>query len=122
MWKTFLAFPLLVYYGIEGQMAPSYQKTNDEKYPISTTEKPPAEKPNGYRNDEDPPPPPPPILPGDAYASQCKYEDVPFTDCDPFHLVKWRQMKLLLGGSHCESYKNETERCSSEDFPPGSSD
>ena len=116
MWKTFLAFLLLVY-GIEGQMAPSYQKTNDEKYPSTTSEEPPpAEK--TYTDDEAIGQPPV-VLPGDAYASQCQYEDVPFTDCDPFHLVKWRQMKLLLGGSHCESYKNETERCSSEDFPPG---
>lgn len=57
--------------------------------------------------------------PGDAYSMDCKYDDVPFTDCDPFHLVKWRQMKLTFGGSHCESYKNETKRCSPEDFPPG---
>ena len=28
-------------------------------------------------------------------------------------------MKLTFGGSHCESYKNETERCSADDFPPG---
>ena len=61
----------------------------------------------------------PPAHPGDAYDNDCKYDDVPFTDCDPFHLVKWRQMKLVFGGSHCESYKNETKRCSSEDFPPG---
>ena len=61
----------------------------------------------------------PPGHPGDAYDMDCKYEDVPFTDCDPFHLVKWRQMKLIFGGSHCQSYKNETERCSSDDFPPG---
>ena len=61
----------------------------------------------------------PPAHPGDSYDNDCKYDDVPFTDCDPFHLVKWRQMKLVFGGSHCESYKNETKRCSSEDFPPG---
>ena len=57
--------------------------------------------------------------PGDIYQNDCKYDDVPFTDCDPFHLVKWRQMKLIFGGAHCESYKNETKSCSSDDFPPG---
>merc|ERR1712037_975359 len=54
--------------------------------------------------------------PGDIYQNDCKYDDVPFTDCDPFHLVKWRQMKLIFGGAHCESYKNETKSCSSDDF------
>ncbi len=84
---------------------------------------PPAES-----GDSPPPPPPPPknyepakapAHPGDAYNPDCKYEDVPFTDCDPFHLVRWRQMKLTFGGSQCESYKNETEKCSTDDFPPG---
>ena len=108
MWKTFLASLLLVYGIAEGQMAPpSYQPS---EAPEAQTKKPPKE--------ESPSAPVAPV-PGDAYALECKYEDVPFTDCDPFHLVKWRQMKLLLGGSHCESYKNETERCSTEDFPPG---
>ena len=91
---------------------PSYQTSAKSPAPAPKAEKP--------KKEESPSPPAglPPV-PGDAYALECKYEDVPFTDCDPFHLVKWRQMKLLLGGSHCESYKNETERCSAEDFPPG---
>ena len=120
MCKTFLAFLLLVY-GIKAQMAPTYQKNNEEKYSLDKTEAPKEaqkepEKTTGYQPEKPAGYQP---VPGDAYALECKYEDVPFTDCDPFHLVKWRQMKLLLGGSHCESYKNETERCSSEDFPPG---
>ena len=96
------------------QMAPP--KYEEEK----TTEK--------YKENTEPLPPPPPEYrepskpsynPGNSFNSDCKYDDVPFTDCDPFHLVRWRQMKLIFGGSHCESYKNETERCSHDDFPPG---
>ena len=75
--------------------------------------------PHEYATDPYAKPAQPPGHPGDAYDSDCKYEDVPFTDCDPFHLVKWRQMKLIFGPNHCQSYKNETERCSTSDFPPG---
>ena len=97
-----------------------YLKYEEEEKTTKTTEK--------YKETNPPPPPEylskgepnkPSYNPGNAFDPDCKYEDVPFTDCDPFHLVKWRQMKLTFGGSHCESYKNETERCSADDFPPG---
>ena len=51
--------------------------------------------------------------------SDCKYDEPPYSDCDPFHLVKWRTLKLLSGPSHCESTKNDTKQCSSDQFPPG---
>jgi hypothetical protein len=99
-------------YGDKPAAASSYSPEPDYK-PASST---PAPPPPEYTQAE---PNKPPGHPGDAYNPDCKYEDVPFTDCDPFHLVKWRQMKLTFGGSQCESYKNETERCSTDDFPPG---
>merc|ERR1712064_151675 len=127
----FILWPLMAFTFVSSQMAPKYKevttkatyeektkayeektkaygkttKTSDSPYPVESYTQ-------GEMAD-------PPAHPGDAYDNDCKYDDVPFTDCDPFHLVKWRQMKLVFGGSHCESYKNETKRCSSEDFPPG---
>jgi len=116
---------------VSSQMAPKY-KEDAPKYKEATTKATYEEKTKAYgktTKTSDSPYPvesytqgemaDPPAHPGDAYDNDCKYDDVPFTDCDPFHLVKWRQMKLVFGGSHCESYKNETKRCSSEDFPPG---
>ena len=93
---------------------PKYEEEKStEKYKETTNPPPPPEyEPKGE-------PAKPSYNPGNVFDPDCKYDDVPFTDCDPFHLMKWRQMKLIFGGSHCESYKNETERCSSDDFPPG---
>ena len=98
---------------------PKYSKevsSTSEKYTKEAKEEESPVLPPEYRQAN---PANPPGHPGDAFNPDCKYEEVPFTDCDPFHLMKWRQMKLIFGGSHCESYKNETERCSPDDFPPG---
>lgn len=82
-------------------------------------EKQPPPKPDEYAEGYAKETPKPPDNPGNQYSSECKYDDAPFTDCDPFHLVRWRTMKLITGGSSCESYKNETQQCSSDHFPPG---
>jgi hypothetical protein len=51
--------------------------------------------------------------------SDCKYDEPPYSDCDPFHLVKWRTLKLQSGPASCEASKNDTKQCSSDQFPPG---
>jgi len=50
--------------------------------------------------------------------SDCKYTGE-WGDCDPFKMIKYKEMRLLTGGSHCEEKKNITKPCSREDFPPG---
>jgi len=50
--------------------------------------------------------------------SDCKYTGE-WGDCDPFQMIKIKEMKLLTGGSHCQERKNITKPCSREDFPPG---
>ena len=51
--------------------------------------------------------------------TECKYDDVAFSDCDPIKLTKWRQNHLIAGGALCEKIKNETKSCDTADFPPG---
>ena len=52
---------------------------------------------------------------------ECQYDDVDFSDCDPFTLKKYRGRNLISGGVSCEKHMNETEQCSPNDFPPGES-
>ncbi len=54
-----------------------------------------------------------------CHCSECKYDEPPYSDCDPFHLVKWRTLKLVSGPSSCEASRNDTKQCSSDQFPPG---
>ena len=49
----------------------------------------------------------------------CKYDDSEWSDCDPFHMLRWRNRKLLNSGVGCEAYKNETKQCGPDHFPPG---
>lgn len=61
----------------------------------------------------------PPGYPGSATNTECKYDDVAFSDCDPIKLTKWREKHLIAGGPSCQKTKNETKNCDASDFPPG---
>ena len=50
---------------------------------------------------------------------ECTYEDHPWSDCDPFHLTRWRNRRLTVGGSECQQWKNETKHCTQDELPPG---
>ena len=54
-----------------------------------------------------------------SYLSECKYDDVAFSDCDPIKLTKWREKHLIAGAPSCQKTKNETKSCDASDFPPG---
>jgi len=61
----------------------------------------------------------PPGYPGSATNTECKYDDVAFSDCDPIKLTKWREKHLIAGAPSCQKTKNETKSCDASDFPPG---
>merc|ERR1712121_633990 len=68
-----------------------------------------------------------PHLPSDADSrlhptheefNDCKY-DGEWQDCDPFKMVRIKELQLISGGSACVDKKNISKACSREDFPPG---
>jgi len=56
----------------------------------------------------------------DGTSKACRYDDGPgWSDCDPFELIRYKVLKLVHGGSQCESQKNITKHCTPHDFPFG---
>jgi len=56
----------------------------------------------------------------DGTTKACRYDDGPgWSDCDPFELIRYKVLKLVHGGSQCESQKNITKHCTPHDFPFG---
>ncbi len=49
----------------------------------------------------------------------CRYDDPPWSDCDPFDLIRHRTLHLVHGGRQCDEYKNQTKHCTPYELPPG---
>ncbi|CAB4069218.1 unnamed protein product [Lepeophtheirus salmonis] len=58
-------------------------------------------------------------VPEYSYKSGCKYQETPWSDCDPFEFVQWRVRPLINGGAECEPKKNDTKQCGLDQLAPG---
>jgi len=58
------------------------------------------------------------LHPGHTEYNECKY-DGEWGDCDPFKMVRIKELQLVSGGIACVDRKNISKACTREDFPPG---
>jgi len=47
---------------------------------------------------------------GGDVTKACRYDDPPWSDCDPFELNRYRILRLVSGGRQCEEAKNMTKK------------
>jgi hypothetical protein len=52
-------------------------------------------------------------------STACRYDDPPWSDCDPFEMIRYRTLHLIHGGRQCDEYKNMTKHCTPYELPPG---
>ena len=56
---------------------------------------------------------------GGEVTKACRYDDPPWSDCDPFELIRYRTLRLVAGGRQCEEAKNMTKKCTPYELPAG---
>ena len=56
---------------------------------------------------------------GGDVTKACRYDDPPWSDCDPFELIRYRTLRLVSGGRQCEEAKNITKKCTPYELPAG---
>ena len=56
---------------------------------------------------------------GGDVTKACRYDDPPWSDCDPFELTRYRTLRLVSGGRQCEEAKNLTKKCTPYELPAG---
>ena len=56
---------------------------------------------------------------GGDVTKACRYDDPPWSDCDPFQLIRYRTLRLVSGGRQCEEAKNMTKKCTPYELPAG---
>lgn len=56
---------------------------------------------------------------GGDVTKACRYDNPPWSNCDPFELIRHRTLKLVSGGRQCEEVKNVTKKCTPYELPPG---
>ena len=56
---------------------------------------------------------------GGDVTKACRYDDPPWSDCDPFELIRYRTLRLVSGGRQCEEAKNLTKKCTPYEMPAG---